>query len=543
MHILMSKTLRAASGLVLAAHLAGFAGDTQPAAAATAATAAAAAGSAQDAGALQARPDVYGIVNLVPFQTLTAQINAGGQVAVEYIGLGNRVHVGFFDGQRLVHPIAPGSTVARLGALNDRGELAFLARYLDPAHPLSAAFQPFRWSPARGLVRLPSFSTATDSYIPAINNNGEIAGASYASDAASSARAVRWTAANRLARLGLPAGYGESYAIDINNRNVSVGYAIDAAGVAQAVRWDGANRPSVLGTLGGASAIATYINDRGDIAGMLDSATANYRAFLWSPGRGLATPGPNTVPVGLNAAGEMVGRIVDPGGGYRAFRYSRSRGLVDLHPASFYLSEANGVNDAGVAVGVAWRNEAQRSAYRWSGTGAVDLNTRLLNPPAGLVLTSALGIAANGDIVADSNAGPVLLRWGGGGTDAPVLGPVRLLSPGLDQPVLNRPVQLTLSFRDRNPGDRHTATIDWGDGRGPQRVPVRAYRGGGEVRAQHSFTREGDYDIIVRVTDSTGRSTIQYAPLGFFNQPAAAPAAAPAQPGPRVAASGVPAGR
>lgn len=525
MPILMSRTLRAASALVLAAHLAGFTDEIQPAAA----TAATAAGSAQDAGALQARPDVYGIVNLVPFQTLTAQINASGQVAVEYIGLGNQVHVGFFDGQRLVHPIAPGRTVARLGALNDRGELAFLARYLDPAHPLSAAFQPFRWTAARGLVRLPSFSTATDSFIPAINNNGEIAGASYASDEASSARAVRWTAGNRLTRLGIPAGFGESYAIDINNRNVSVGYAIDAAGVAQAMRWDSANRPSVLGTLGGATAIATYTNDRGDIAGMLDSATANYRAFLWSPGRGLAIPGPNTVPVGLNAAGDMVGRIVDPGGGYRAFLYSRSRGLVDLHPASFYLSEANGVNDAGVTVGVAWRSEAQRSAYRWSGTGAaVDLNTRLLNPPAGLVLTSALGIAANGDIVADSNAGPVLLRWGGGGTDAPVLGPIRLPAP-----VLNQPVQLALSFRDRNPGDSHVATVDWGDGRGPQRATVREYQGRGEVRAQHRFTREGDYDVLVRVTDSSGRSSIQYVAVGLFNQAAPAPAGMETQPASR----------
>lgn len=530
MRIFSGRTFRVASGLVLAAHLAGFDNGARAA-------------GAQDAGALQARSDVYGIVNLVPFQPLTARINASGQVGFHYIGPDYRGHVGFFDGQRVIHPLSPDRTVSSLGALNERGELVFMARYLDPAHPLSETFQPFRWSAARGLMRLPSRTLTVDTWIPAININGEIVGASYTSSDAASARAVRWSTANRLAILPTPAGYGTSYAVDINDRNVTVGYATDAAGVSQVIRWDSANRPTVLGTFGARNAHAQYNNERGEIVGMLDGGTDSFRAYLWSPERGLAIPAPNSVPVGLNAAGEVAGHIVDSSG-IRAFFYSRARGLVDLHPPSFYMTEANGINDSGVTVGIAWRNGTERSAYRWSRTGAaIDLNTRLLNPPSGLVLFSALGIAANGDIVADSNAGLVLLRWGGGGTDAPVLGPIGLLAPGLDQPVLNRPVQLTLSFRDRNPGDRHTATVDWGDGRGPQRVAVRQYRGGGAVRAQHRFTRDGDYDIIVRVTDSTGRSTMQYSQLGFINQEAATPAAALTQPGQSVSASGVAARR
>jgi len=501
-----SKTLRTAGVLALAAHLAA---------------------GAQDASTRQARSDVYGIVNLVPSQALVVHINATGQAAFEYIGLDYRGHVGYFDGQRVIHPVAPGRTVSFLGALNDGGELAFLARALAPGKSLSTTnFQPFRWSAARGLVRLPSLGANADSWIPAMNNGGDIVGASCTTSDAASARAVRWSTANRLARLRTPAGFGTSYAIDINDGKTSVGYAEDAAGVAQAMRWDSANRPTVLGTFGGSGATAMYNNERGDIAGMIDGGTPDFRAFLWSPGRGLATPGPHTVPVALNEAGEIAGRIVDPAGGVRAFLYSRARGLLDLHPGSFYLSEVNGLNDSGVSVGIAWPSQGERSAYRWSRTGAaVDLNTRLLNPPAGLTLFSALGIAANGDIIAESSAGLVLLRWGGGGTDAPVLGPIQLPDLGL-----NRPLRLSLSFRDRNLGERHTATVDWGDGLGPQPAAVREDHGRGEVSALHTFTREGDYTITVRVTDTAGRSTVQYVQNLIRELATPAPVAARIQP-------------
>ncbi|HBF51001.1 MAG TPA: hypothetical protein DDX04_12395, partial [Massilia sp.] len=87
----------------------------------------------------------------------------------------------------------------------------------------------------------------------------------------------------------------------------------------------------------------------------------------------------------------------------------------------------------------------------------------------------------------------------------PVLGPIQLPDLGL-----NRPVRLTLSFRDRNLDERHTATVDWGDGLGPRPATVREDRGRGEVSALHTFTSEDDYTITVRVTDTAGRSTVQY---------------------------------
>jgi len=94
MQLLRNKALRAAGGLVLAAHLAGFDDGTR---------AAQPANSAQDAHASKAPADVYGIVNLVPFQALVTHINASGQAAFEYIGLDYNAHVDFFDGQRVIH--------------------------------------------------------------------------------------------------------------------------------------------------------------------------------------------------------------------------------------------------------------------------------------------------------------------------------------------------------------------------------------------------------------------------------------------------------
>jgi len=104
--------------------------------------------------------------------------------------------------------------------------------------------------------------------------------------------------------------------------------------------------------------------------------------------------------------------------------------MVDLHPAPNYASEALGVNDSGVAVGLVRPSDTFESrAYRWSpGAAAVDLNTRLSDPPAGLVPTEARAISRSGDIVAESNAGLLLLRRGGGGTDAPTVASV--VGPG-----------------------------------------------------------------------------------------------------------------
>ncbi|KGF80263.1 hypothetical protein IA69_19930 [Massilia sp. JS1662] len=166
------------------------------------------------------------------------------------------------------------------------------------------------------------------------------------------------------------------------------------------------------------------------------------------------------------------------------------------------------MDDSGTVVGEMSRTipgAYDRRAYRWSRNGeAVDLNAHLVEPPGGLVVTQALTISPRGDIIANSNAGLVLLRRDGG-TDAPVLGPIQI--PDIVRPA--EPVALALSFRDRNEDDVHSATVDWGDGGEPQAAAISERAGRGELSAAHTYARAGDYNIVVRVTDSTGRMTVQ----------------------------------
>jgi hypothetical protein len=454
--------------------------------------------------AAHASKDIYGITNLAPPPIFTARINNAGQAAFEYTALDGNLHLGFFNGERIFDINPPNAEVSTLGGLNDKGEVAAQTRF--PAQPSPLPFQPFRWTAKSGRVLLPRLSPEGDTFTDAINNHGEIVGASQIGPGGEGTfRAVRWTAKNRLIPLPVTAGFGESIAFDINEHNVVTGFGNDPAGNAHAFIWDASARPTDLGTFGATSAFGRFNNDRGDVAGHLDFTSPNFQAFLWSPGKGAVRIGLNTVAADLNEAGEVSGRVQRPNNDNRAFVFSRKRGFVNLHPKSFFSSEAGDLNDSSFVVGRAMRTEADIfRAYRWSPTGvAVDLNTRLLNPPKGLILTDALGISNKGDIVANSNAGLVFLRVGGGGTDAPVLGPIVLTEPRL-----NEVTRLTLSFRDRNAGDTHKATVDWGDGSGPQPALVREHKGKGEVSATHTYVDANLFNIVVRVTDSTGKTTM-----------------------------------
>lgn len=457
--------------------------------------------------------DTYHIVNLVPGIGYRSRVNTRGQAAFEYVSFADRLRVGFFNGERMSDISPPASETAALGDMNEKGEVTEYG-----ALPSGTGFNliPFRWSHAAGWTPLPVLSADWDTFTGAINDRGVIVGGSAIGPVEVGYRAVRWGATNSLLTLPTPAGFGESFAADINAHGVSVGTANDPAGMAHAFIWDAAGRPTDLGTFGAMQAAGLVNNNRGEIAGWLNLFDPDFQAFLWSPGKGATRAGLNTVPGELNNVGELVGRIYYPDTGIdHAYVFSRARGLVNLHRAPFTSSDASHSNDRGTVVGEMLSNIpgafAQR-AYRWSRSGeAVDLNTRLLDPPEGLVLTQALRISSRGDIIANSNAGLVLLRRARG-TDAPVLGPIRI--PDVLYPA--QPVALTLSFRDRNKRDTHSATVDWGDGSGPQAAGLSERKGRGEMSAAHTYARAGDYNIVVRVTDSTGRATVQARRIDIF---------------------------
>lgn len=459
--------------------------------------------------------DVYHIVNLEPGQGYRSRINTRGQAAYEYVNLNGRLRVGFFDGEQMSDISPPGAETAALGDMNEKGEVA---EHASLPYGGSFTLTPFRWSRTAGWMTLPVLSPDWPSFTAAINDRGVIAGASASGPSTVGYRTVRWGPGNRLQALPAPAGFGESTAGDINEHGFIVGNAAAPGGLIHTFFWDPAGRPTDLGTFGASQAAGAQTNNRGEIAGWLDLFDANFQAFLWSPGQGAIRAGLHTLPGELNNVGEIVGRIYNPDTGIdHAYVFSRARGLVDLHRTPFTSSDAADVDDRGTVVGEMLSNipgsDAQR-AYRWARNGeAVDLNSRVPDAPDGLVLTQALRIAPTGDIIANSNAGLVLLRRAGG-TDAPVLGPIRL--PEVLQ--TTQPYVMTLSFRDRNTRDTHSATVDWGDGSGPQPVGVSERKGRGELSAAHTFAIAGDYTIITRVTDSSGRTTTQARHVNVFQR-------------------------
>jgi probable HAF family extracellular repeat protein len=457
--------------------------------------------------------DTYDIVNLMPAIGYRSRLNTRGQAAFEYVSFADRLRVGFFDGERVSDISPPTADTAALGDMNEQGEVAEYG-----ALPAGEGFNlvPFRWSLAAGWTLLPVLNADRGTFTGAINDRGVIVGASTTGPAEVGFRAVRWGATNSLRVLPTAAGFGESLANDINAHGVSVGTAYDPAGMTHAFIWDAAGRPTDLGTFGATEAAGLVNNNRGEISGWLNLFEPDFQAFLWSPDKGVARVGLHALPGELNNVGEVVGRIYNPDTGIdHAYVFSRARGLVDLHRAPFTSSDASHVNDRGTVVGEMLSNHPgafAHRAYRWARSGeAVDLNTRLLAAPEGLVVTQALRISSTGDIIANSNAGLLLLRRAGG-TDAPVLGPIRL-------PDVLRPAQafaLALSFRDRNKRDTHSATVDWGDGSGAQVAGVSERHGSGELSAAHTYASAGDYNIVVRVTDSAGRVTLQARRVNIF---------------------------
>lgn len=252
----------------------------------------------------------------------------------------------------------------------------------------------------------------------AINNRGQIAGQSEI-DAVDSVlgikevRPVVWQH-GQIFNLGTLGG-SEGTAYGINNKGQIAGFAqnsitdplsfIDFAifgsskgTQTRAVLWDdGVARD--LGTLGGPDAFASFINQRGQIAGIsYTDSTPNastglptIHEFLWDKGRmidlgslgGTDVGGFNLLPSGaLNDRGEVIGLSTlrgDPGCSSTgcltdAFLWSRGR-MIDLSTTTVGGSPilAFAINDKGEIVGSGAFSDAPLDAYIWRNGVATDL--------------------------------------------------------------------------------------------------------------------------------------------------------------------------
>lgn len=451
----------------------------------------------------------YSVVNLDPAQSsLDPIINANNQVA--FTGQrGQYYRAGFFNGDtiRAIGPFGGNESFAL--ALNDAGQVAVDAP--DAAGIMTA----YRWTETGGPVRLGALSATVETRAMGVNRGGLVTG--YASRLAPDeySRAALWGDSGVAQDLGTLGGLW-SFGMAINTAGTVAGSSQLADGTRHAFAWTAAGGMADLGTMGGSGSDARLINDAGQVAGFWSPTATDwpYHGFAWDAVHGMADigtlGGETSFARAMNAAGQVAGFAELPPceNEYcaHAISWTRAGGLVDLGTLGGNYSDAFGINRHGQVVGWSQQDAAHFHifhAFVWSAAeGMVDLNQRVPNIPAGLVLTSALAISDSGAIVADSNAGLVLLKPGAVGTDAPLVGPISPAGPVL----VAKPVTFAASFLDQNSGDRHSATWSWNDGCGSADDVLKA-KTGTAVHANHTFCKTGDFWVTLTVKDSGGRST------------------------------------
>lgn len=451
---------------------------------------------------LAAGPGDYSIINLGPDAGLTV-LNKQGQVAFSTWSP-DGIYNGFFDGRR-VHVLGSlGGGYTALRGMNEQGVV------VGQSQDAALGYHAFTWTAAGGMRALPG-PGATDAN--AINGRRQVVG--MVGTPAGYARANRWNADGTLTSLGpLPARISTAWAI--NDSGVSVGDSEVALYDSRAMVWDAAGKATDLGTFGGSQSTAKHINAAGQVLGTYYKDQRGI-GFLWSPGSGAVRIGPDSgdqYVTALNDNGEVTGNnvIVDgnPGYRYRPFIWSAQRGMRLLPVAGALDARVNALNRLREMVGSVTRSpddpRSRRATYWKDATGPVDLNKRLYKAPAGLVLYAATAINDDGAIVAESNAGLVLLRPGRVGTPAPVLGPIA--GGAADDTVrLNAAVDLTVAFVDSDAAESHAASSSVNDGC-PQAAPsLRERLGAGDVSLRHTFCQAGTFTVRVKVTDRAGNAS------------------------------------
>lgn len=449
-----------------------------------------------------ARPTVYSVINLSVDTGSPAYLNERGQVAfntMKYAVTGGA----FFDGDRVRELGGPGGNYNWVQGVNNQGVVVGEAETQIPGR----RFVAFAWTAAGGMRALPG--DGVQSSARGVNDRNAIVG--WSRTGGINERAIRWNADGTVTTLGtLPGSVAEAYAI--NDSHNTTGFADGANGIVHAALWDRNAAQADLGTLGGGRAQGMYINKRDDIAGESEGADGVRRGFFWSRGSGMVPINVNDAGVrlvsGMNDRGEVVGRT-DTGGRTIGYMWSLASGLVPVPAGIATESDVFDINNLGEMAGSVTRPAAAGGgtrAVRWLSRSLPpsDLNLMLYRAPAGLVLEAGVAINDAGVMLANSNAGMVLLRPGVRGTDAPVLGPIS----GVQEPVIaGQDLALTVGFVDGLGLDTHTASVTTTDGCPVAAPKVSAVGGVGQVRLQHRFCIEGVHLLRVRVTDSSGRAT------------------------------------
>jgi probable HAF family extracellular repeat protein len=342
-------------------------------------------------------PDVYGDIG-------RHGIANGGIVAgTSWGGPGGNARAFLYNGSTSVDLGTLGGTFARALAVNACGHVA---GWSDRADGSVGAFY------YDGALHDLGTLGGTASFGNAINACGKIAGWSTTVSGQSHAFYFDGATLRDLGSFG-----GDSFALVSNTPGQVVGYSYGPGNAWYHAFLYDSRTGGPLQDLGtpGVNSLAQEINDAGQVVGYTRTGDGPLRAFLYEKGmlRDIGTlGGASAEAVSINAAGIAIGHSNLADGAQRGFVYDGTTMTSIGALAGSNYSDAVAINASRLVVGSSTAGAGgDEHAISWSAKdGIVDLNTRLHDAPAGLVLVTGLAVADDGNIAVRTNHGLALLK-------------------------------------------------------------------------------------------------------------------------------------
>lgn len=193
-------------------------------------------------------------------------------------------------------------------------------------------------------------------------------------------------------------GGATSVATDINNWDTVVGSSTTRSGAQHAFLWQHGRMTDLR--VGGTGSRASDINDHGQIVGTRTLASGDVRGFLWQHGRTTDLGPVSSASVFVNEYGQVAGTGAVANEAQAFFWARGHRAYIGSLPF-WCCSQARGINDRGQVIASALNTESFEGAVLWQRGTLTDLGTL----SAGLPQAIPLGINNRGQVTGYSFAG------------------------------------------------------------------------------------------------------------------------------------------